>query len=90
MTTTIILRPEQTAESPAAAAFVASASIPWTQDAPAGTRIPLFMPRSQAYYWSIDWQVGELEALREIAEGDVRSFGSGAAAAEWLLKRDDA
>lgn len=50
---------------------------------------PLFVPRDQAYYWSTAWQRDESEALREIAEGDVRSFESGASAAQWLLADDE-
>lgn len=50
---------------------------------------PLFVPRDQAYYWTIAWQLGEAESLREIAEGKARRFTSGAAAAEWLLTDDE-
>ncbi len=52
-------------------------------------RIPLFAPRDQAYYWTVAWQRGEAEALREVAEGKTRRFSSGAAAAEWLLSDDE-
>ena len=46
---------------------------------------PLFVPRSQLYYWTREWQDGEAEALREIAEGKCRTFKDGSAAAAWLL-----
>ena len=52
-------------------------------------RVPLFVPRDQAYYWTTQWQRDEAEALREIAEGKARRFSSGAAAAEWLVADDD-
>jgi hypothetical protein len=48
-------------------------------------RPPLFVPRSQLYYWTRSWQAGEAEALRELAEGDFLTFSDGTAAAEWLL-----
>lgn len=50
--------------------------------------VPLFVPRDQAYYWTRQWQAGESEALRELAEGKARRFGSGAEAAQWLLADD--
>jgi hypothetical protein len=51
--------------------------------------VPLFVPASQAYYWTLDWQRAEARALRELAEGHGRRFASGAAAAEWLLAEID-
>jgi hypothetical protein len=51
-------------------------------------RAPLFVPLDQAYYWTIDWQRAEAEAMREIADGQSLRFASGAAAAEWLLSDD--
>jgi hypothetical protein len=51
-------------------------------------RAPLFV-RDQAYYWTMEWQRAEAEALREIAEGKALRFSSGAAAAEWLLTDGD-
>lgn len=50
-----------------------------------GPRAPFFVPRDQAYYWTHEWQRAEAEGLREIAEGNVRRFASGSAAAAWLL-----
>ena len=52
-------------------------------------RVPLFVPRDQAYYWTAQWQRDEAEAVREIGEGQGRRFTSGAAAAEWLLSDED-
>jgi hypothetical protein len=57
----------------------------YTVDLAARRRAPFFVPRDQAYFWTLEWQLGEAEALREIAEGNVLRFSSGAAAAEWLL-----
>ena len=54
-----------------------------------GLRVPIFMPTSQAYYWTRDWQDGEAEALRDIEDGRVRRFASGAEAARWLLSPDE-
>ncbi len=51
---------------------------------------PFFVPRDQAYYWTLAWQRDEAEALREIAEGNTQRFASGAAAAEWLLANEEA
>jgi hypothetical protein len=51
-------------------------------------RPPLFVPRSQLYFWTRSWQAGEAEALRELADGEFFTFSDGTAAAEWLL--DDA
>ena len=50
--------------------------------------VPLFVPRAQIYYWTEEWQAGEAEALRDLAEGNVRRFASGAEASRWLLADD--
>ncbi len=84
MTTTVTISPTHSSES-LDELFVAFAANAWTEDSGARSRVPFFVPREQAYYWSIAWQTGESEALREISNGDVRRFPSGAAAAEWLL-----
>jgi hypothetical protein len=52
-------------------------------------RPPLFVPRGQLYYWTHEWQDGEAEALREIADGQARRFPNGSSAAEWLLSDDE-
>ena len=52
-------------------------------------RLPFFIPRHQLYYWRRAWQTGEAEALREIAEGETRTFPDGNAASAWLLSDDE-
>jgi hypothetical protein len=52
-------------------------------------RIPFFVARSELYYWTRQWQEGEREALRDLAEGRSRRFPDGASAAEWLLADED-
>jgi hypothetical protein len=52
-------------------------------------RPPLFVSRKQLYYWTKEWQAGEAEALRDVAEGRSRTFESGADAADWLLSDED-
>jgi hypothetical protein len=52
-------------------------------------RAPYFVPRDQAYFWTQKWQADEAKALREIADGNVRDFASGAAAIAWLLADDE-
>ncbi|MBA3246209.1 MAG: hypothetical protein H0T61_13680 [Actinobacteria bacterium] len=68
----------------------ASVELPVFETSSAGPSrdVPLFVPRNQAYYWTEEWQAGEAEALRELAEGKVIRFGSGAEAAQWLLADD--
>jgi hypothetical protein len=73
------------------AASVAVSSLPTAAaGAPEAHRVPIFIPRDQAYYWTPTWQASEAIALGEIASGDVRYFESGDAAAAWLLSDDDA
>ena len=43
----------------------------------------------QTFFWTVEWQAGEAEALRGIAAGDVRHFTTGADAVAWLLADDD-
>ncbi len=62
----------------------------YTELAETRRRAPYFVPRDQAYFWTQKWQADEAEALREIADGNVRDFTSGAAAVAWLLSDDDA
>jgi len=54
-----------------------------------GHGVPLFVPREQAYYWSLEWQMSESESLREILDGGARRFATGREAADWLLSDDD-
>jgi hypothetical protein len=55
---------------------------------PASGQAPFFVPFGQDYFWTAEWQHGEAEALREIANGDLRRFSSGEAAIRWLLSDD--
>jgi len=55
----------------------------------ADLRTPLFVPQEQMYYWTLAWQAGEAEALRDIAAGKVRRFESGFDAAAWLLADEE-
>lgn len=87
MSSTITIPTGQTAEE-----YPSSLTLPGYATAYAAgplRRAPLFVPRDQAYYWTVAWQRDEAEALREIEEGKARRFPSGAAAAEWLLSDDD-
>lgn len=87
MTGTITLSPTQTeGDATLRVSFEATAHASSDVDR---RQAPLFVPRKQTYYWTLEWQHGEAEALREIAEGRARRFASGAAAAEWLLSDDD-
>lgn len=52
-------------------------------------RVPLFMPRGQAYYWSHEWQEGEAEADVEIGRGEARTFNDPGAAMRWLDDPED-
>ena len=49
---------------------------------------PSLIAHDQGYFWSAEWQAGEAEALRELADGKGVSFESGSAAAAWLLGDD--
>ena len=49
---------------------------------------PVFIPASQLYYWTREWQDGEAEALAELDRGEGQVFESGADAAKWLLADD--
>jgi len=55
----------------------------------AGTQPPIFVPRNQLYYWTRDWQEGELLAHRELDAGEFRTFPDGSSAVRWLLDEND-
>ena len=87
MTDTIAISLERTPGS------MSSLSVPSTPTAYAAdsdlrSRLPLFVHRDQAYYWTAAWQAAEGEALREIADGEGLRFRSGADPARWLLADD--
>lgn len=52
--------------------------------------VPLYVPRSQAYYWTKEWQAGEREAQREIDEGRARRFDNPRDAIRWLESGNEA
>jgi len=60
-------------------------------DIPAGASesLPPVISRSQAYYWSVAWQMGEKEALQELARGEGRRFDDPTEAIRWLLSDDN-
>ena len=86
--TYLTLYSEQTAER-RSTMYVEAIATAYTAGASARQRAPFFVPRDQDYFWTDEWQRGETEALREIAEGDVRRFTSGMDAIRWLLSDDD-
>ena len=49
----------------------------------------LFIPRSEAYYWTPEWQQCEREAEREIREGKTRIFSNPEEAGRWLMDGED-
>lgn len=51
-------------------------------------RMPLFIPRSQAYYWTREWQEGEAEALAELERGEGVVFEDPKEAVRWLNSDD--
>lgn len=52
-------------------------------------RVPLFIPREQAYYWTREWQEDEARALEELARGEGVLFHDPTEAARWLLSPED-
>lgn len=63
-------------------AFVSAASNSKLADPPS-------VSEDQAYYWSDQWQSGELAALQELARGDGRVFAGSSEALAWLLGESD-
>lgn len=52
-------------------------------------RVPPWIPASQRYYWSSQWQREELASLQDIKNGDVHRFGNSMDAIRWLLSDDN-
>lgn len=52
-------------------------------------RVPLFIPRGQAYYWTREWQEDEARALEELERGEGVLFHDPTEAARWLLSPED-
>jgi len=88
MTGTIAISLERTPGSRSSLPVPPTATA-YATDSDRRTRLPLFVPRDQAYYWTAAWQAAEGAALREIADGEGLRFRSGADAARWLLADDD-
>ncbi len=54
---------------------------------PAGSRPPV-IPDGQEYYWTKEWQAGELETLAELQAGGGQSFESADEALRFLFEAD--
>lgn len=53
-------------------------------------RVPYFyVPRREAYYWTLEWQRDEAEALREVERGESRVFFDPKEAVRWLRSDGD-
>jgi len=52
-------------------------------------RVPLFMLRSQRYYWSREWQQSEAEADAELRRGEGVTFDNPRDAFRWLDSPED-
>ncbi len=63
-----------------------SASVPFRR---LPYRVPFFMPRGQAYYWTREWQEGEAEADEELRRGEARAFDDVEDALGWLDSPED-
>jgi len=72
----------------AAGVWYSSASPTYFIDLPLAIEGVLTVPRSQAYYWTLPWQIGEAEADEDIRLGRIECFDSMAEAIEALFERD--
>lgn len=52
-------------------------------------RVPFFIPRDQAYYWTREWQEGEAEADEELRRGEAWIFDNPEDALRWLNSPED-
>ena len=52
-------------------------------------RVPHFISRDQAYYWTREWQEAEDEADEELRRGEARVFDDPKEALRWLDDPDD-
>jgi hypothetical protein len=52
-------------------------------------RVPLFIPRHQAYYWTREWQEDEAKALEELERGEGVIFHNPDEAVRWLMSPED-
>jgi len=51
--------------------------------------LPLFIRSDQVYYWTREWQQGEVEADEELQRGEARTFDSVENALRWLDAPED-
>lgn len=54
----------------------------------APSRVPLFIPADQAFYWSSKWQRDEAESLADLKAGRSRRFSDAQDAIRHLLSDD--
>ena len=58
------------------------------ESAAGGNTPPIFVTRSQLYYWSAKWQSSERESLADLREGRFQTFPTGLSAAQHLIEDD--
>jgi len=47
--------------------------------------LPVSIPESQLYYWTLKWQTDEAESIRELDNGESVTFDNADAVIRWLL-----
>jgi hypothetical protein len=52
-------------------------------------KVPLFILRDEAYYWTHEWQSDEREALGELERGEGKVFDDPEEAVRWLNSPED-
>ncbi len=52
-------------------------------------KMPLFVPRSETFYWTPEWQYGEQEALKELERGEGKVFHDPEEAVRWLMEPEE-
>jgi hypothetical protein len=67
---------------------------PTSSDTPYGIEELRFLPArwlppEQEYYWTEEWQGGEQESLRELANGGAVQFDTAQDLLRWLFSADD-
>lgn len=82
-TATIRLVPDQTEKQPFRVDLAQNTR--GAEPTDADRSVPLFIPSSQAYYWSSEWQEGENEAVVALRAGESRHFDDPREAIKWLL-----
>lgn len=85
MTYAVDIETEATAHTAATSGFA-----PGVSNGPRGrrSRVPLFVPGDQLYYWSFAWQDSERKAMEDLRAGRARTFDDPMAAARYLLGSD--